>query len=164
MKLIHLPAHTTATTGFTHKVIVNYTDLTGHSTAGTTSVILQIFPDTAAKTFAAGLCVLNCALNLTVPFVTAGGDGDATGLVVTVGDGGVVNRLMTSTELLLAGTEILFKAMGAVTAPYAYAEADTLDAVFTISGGTTPLISDCTAGQVEIYLAMCDLNDLEKVQ
>lgn len=164
MKLIPLPAHTSAKCGFTHKVIVDYTDLTGHATAGTTSVILQIFPDVATKTFPAGLAVLNCAMNLTTAFVAAGGDGDATNLALTVGDGGDVDRLLTSTEVLAAATEVLFKAMGAVTAPYAYVEADTLDAVFTISGGTTPLISDMTAGEVEIYLQLVDLNELELVQ
>jgi hypothetical protein len=42
--------------------------------------------------------------------------------------------------------------------------ADTLDALFTVANGGSPLCSEATSGEVEVYLFVVDLNRLEDVQ
>ena len=159
MKLITLPTHLGAP--FTHKFKFDFTDV--DDGAGATTLTKQVFPDAAIAVtgFDAGLTVLDTALNLTTAFDAT--DAAINSLLAEVGDGGDTDRLLTQTELALDGTEVLFKIMGAVTAPYAYPIADTIDVLFTVAGGASPTLGEINAGAAEIYLALFDLNLLELV-
>lgn len=158
MKLIPLPSETQLRTGFTHKVIIDYLDIV--AMGAVTTLTKQIFPE-GVTTFPAGTAVLRAALNLITAFDFL--DAAIVSLLVEVGDGGDPDRLITSTELAVDGTEILFKVSAAATQPYAYLAADGIDAVFLVAGGASPLLSEATAGKVEIYLELVDLNALEAV-
>lgn len=165
MKFIPLPSDVTAMAGFTHKVVIEYTDLTAAAGAADTTVTLPIVPQdvSTSQTEAnpAGLAVLRTAINLVTPFVAS--DGSVNSLLLEIGDGGDTDRLLTQTEVAVAGTEVLFKVSAATTQPYAYVAADTIDALFTIAGGASPTIDELTSGKVEIYFHLVDLNQLENV-
>lgn len=155
MKLIPLPEQSVALTGFSHKVVLTYADVAalGAAASGT----IAIFP--SANTFAAGMCCQRVALNLKTTFDFS--DAGITSCLVEVGDGGDTDRLCAQTELAVDGTEILFFA--APQTAYAYPVADTIDAKFTVANGGSPLLSETTSGELEIYLMLVDLNDLESL-
>jgi hypothetical protein len=159
MKLIPLPFETTALKGWTHKVIITAADVAalGAATTGT----LQIVPDVAADTNPAGMAVLAAALNLTTAFDAS--DAAINSLTVEIGDGGDTNRFLGPTEIAVDGTEILFEVSRVTTFPYGYTAADGIDAFFTVGGGASPLLNEINSGQVEIYLRLQDLNEMEVV-
>ena len=154
MDLIPLPKETTALTGYTHKVVVDYADVAalGASAAAT----LAIYPGTG--TFPAGTVCDRVALNLVTAFDFS--DAGITSLLVEVGDAGSTARLCAQTQIAVDGTEVLFFAQ---QTSYAYLVADTIDAVFTAANGGSPLLSECTSGKLEIYLGLHDLNNLEVI-
>ena len=156
MKIITLPAMTREQLGFTHKILVTYSDI---AALAADSATLQLFPASGA-TFPAGTVIGKCAINLTTAFNSS--DAAINSLLCKIGDGGDDDRFMTSTELHADGTEILYKIFAGTTAPYAYLDADTVDAVFTVAGGASPLLSETNAGALEIYLQVLTLDDLER--
>ena len=82
------------------------------------------------------------------------------------GDDGSTGRYIDAQQVAVDGTEILYYAGNAVAtplAPYAYIVANAVDALFTVANGGSPLISEVTSGEVEIYLGICNLVDLGKV-
>lgn len=154
MKTIPLPIETVALTGYTHKAILDYTDIAalGASTTGT----IPLFP--IAGTFEAGLTCQRCALNLITAFDFS--DAGINSLLIEIGDGNSTARLCAQTQIAVDGTEILFFASGNT---YAYPIADSIDAKFTCAGGGSPTLAEANAGQIEVYLRLVDLNDLEVV-
>jgi hypothetical protein len=159
MKLIALPD--IGFSPFNWKWKYDFTDV--DDGAGGTTVTKQVFPDGNVGTtaFDAGLAVINTGFNLITAFDAS--DAAVNSLLIEVGDGGDTDRLLTQTETALDGTEVLFKMMGAVTAPFAYVVADTIDALFTVAGGATPTLGEVNAGAAEVYLHLFDLNRLEIV-
>lgn len=136
----------------THKIVLDYADVAalGSGTTGT----IALFPRTS--TFPAGTVVRFAGINLKTAFDAS--DASVNSLLIEVGDGGDTDRLLGQTELAVDNTEILFKAS---TGMYAYAAADTVDALFTVAGGASPTLAEITSGEVEIYLHVTDCNDLE---
>ncbi len=110
------------------------------------------------KTVPAGTLVRRCAMRLVTPFDAS--DASLNSALLEVGDGGDTDRFMPQTQLALDGTEILYFATPNATdsLPYAYLAADGIDAKLTTAGGGA-LVGSLTAGAVEIYLDMVDLND-----
>lgn len=165
MKLIPLPSETRINTGFTHKVIIDYTDLTAAAGASDTTVTLPIIPQDVStaqtETNPIGLAVQRCAMNLITTFDAS--DAALNSVLVEVGDGGDTDRFLDQTELSADGTYITFKHSKVTTFPHAYTAADTIDAKFTVAGGASPLVDELTSGKVEVYLAIVDLNALETV-
>ncbi|MBF8281274.1 MAG: hypothetical protein HW378_189 [Anaerolineales bacterium] len=159
MKLIPLPFETIALRGWTHKAIITAADVAalGAATTGT----LQIVPDVAADTNPAGMAVHRVGLNLTTAFDAS--DAAINSLTIEIGDGGDTNRFLGPTEIAVDGTEILFEVSRLSTYPYAYTTADGIDAFFTVAGGASPLLNEINAGQVELYLELENLNEMEVV-
>lgn len=155
MQLIRLAPTDRRYHNATHKVIFDSTDIVAMGAVATLTT--AIFPVTG--TFNAGQRVMFTAINLVTPFTFS--DGTMNSLTVVVGDGNSTTRLLDSTQLAALGAYVLFKAAAVTTQPYAYPIADTVDAVFTCAGGGAPLFNKCTAGKVEIYLWVDDLNLLE---
>jgi hypothetical protein len=155
MELTKLSYEEQIASGFTHRVKVVAADLTDTDTAQT----LQLFPQTSGKTLPAGTVVWRAGLRLATAF-DASGDAAIDSLTVIVGDGSDDNRLIASTQLAVDGTEILYAvtANAVDTLPYAYLAADTIDAIFTCSGGASPTLAEIDSGEVYIYLALADLN------
>lgn len=127
-------------TGFTHKIILAYTDFTSEAT----TVAFEIFPKltSSTPTFPAGTTVLACAARVSTAFVFAAGT-----LVFTLGDGGDTARYIASVTLKTAAwiSGVQSKM------PYVYNAADTIDIVATAGAGDLPTI---TAGELIIFLRL----------
>lgn len=140
-----LPVEQSATTGFTHVARIKYTDLT--DTADTAKT-LELF------NVGAGKIVRRAAHKVITEF-----DGGATSaLNMTVGDGGDVDRFIgngtTTVELHADDTvDTYSEDSGQGTVPYEYTSSDTVDAVFTSTGGN---LSVLTQGEVEVYIQIVD--------
>lgn len=150
MKVITLPLETRAATGFTHKVVITYADLT--DTADVTKSI-AILP--ASGTWRAGTVIKDCAIRLKTAF-----DGGATSaMTLQVGETDT-DRYLPATQVHVDSTEILYFQTANVTdtLPYATLAADTIDALFTATGAN---LTALTTGEVHIYLAVYNLQDLD---
>lgn len=148
-KLIPLPFETIALRGWTHKLIVDYTDVATWTSGTAQAVVPQNALGVATKTFPAGYRVKNCACQVKTAFVFAPGT-----LVFTFGDDGNVARLIASLDLKTAAWQ-----EGVIANyPVLYNAANTLDLIVTAGAGA---LTSVTAGLLEIYLEMEDLNDQE---
>lgn len=148
-----------ANSGFTHKLTIPYTDLTG--TAGTAKTI-------ALMTLAAGQFVAGGAFYMSTTYT----DGAATlsSLTLKIGldfaSGSPTadddDCLLEATELEATGTEIIAKDFNGASfatkrTGEACCEAATMNAIFTSTGAN---LSTLTAGSVTIFLKVVDLTKL----
>jgi hypothetical protein len=140
----------------THRVTLDYNDVLalGASATGTVAII------PSSGTFAIGTRARFAGMSLPTAFDFS--DSAINSLLVEIGDGGDTDRLLTQTEIAADGSYVTDKLMGAVTAPYAYVAADTIDAKFTAAGGASPTLAECTSGEVEIYLFVEDGRKLRR--
>ena len=148
MKVYELPAETKAATGYTHKVIITHDDLTT-ATANTAQTIELL-------SVAAGDVVNTAAVKVVTAFSDASDTAYNTTTLI-VGDDGTTNRYVTSQELNVNGTEVLYKA-ATNTAPHAYTAANTVDAVFGSMAAKS--LSDIDAGEVHVFLGVNKLLSL----
>ena len=148
MKVYELPAETKAATGYTHKVIITHEDLTT-ATANTAQTIELL-------SVAAGDVVNTAAVKVVTAFSDASDTAYNTTTLI-VGDDGTTNRFVTSQELNVNGTEVLYKA-ATNTAPHAYTAANTVDAVFGSMAAKS--LSDIDAGEVHVFLGVNKLLSL----
>lgn len=170
MKIVPLPFETAALTGWTHKVILTYADLT----SATGSQTFTIFPDgTVDGYYSSGLPIQDSTLNqLPAGFqveksqmrlVTVFTGGTISAATLTVGDKANAARYIAaaSTDLFTAiGTNTKDNVASATT--YAFASSDVtannaqLTATIATTGGN---VNTATQGQVEILLALADPNE-----
>lgn len=148
MKTYELPAETKAATGYTHKVILDHTDLTNAST--NTAQTIELL------SVAAGDVVHSAAVKVVTHFEnTADTAFNSTTLIV--GDDGSTNRFVTSTQVNdNDGSKVTYKAH-TNTAPHAYTAANTVDAVVTPAAGNLAALN---AGEVHIFLGVNKLTSL----
>lgn len=158
MKFIPLPPESRWFGKATHKAILTYADLASNASATKT---VAIAPGGTA-TLPAGTVVQVVGVNLITPFDFS--DAAINSCAITIGDGGSNNRFCVSTELAADGSYVSYFAPCAATAPYAYLVADTVDTFWTVSGGGSATTEEATSGEVEIYLWVVDLNDLERAK
>lgn len=158
MKLIQLSPTDARYQLATHKVVLTYADVAalGASATGTIAII------PTSGTFAAGTTARFAGLQLITAFDFS--DTGITSLLIEIGDGGDTDRLLTQTEIAVDGTEVLYKVEGAVTQPYSYLVADTIDAKFTAANGGTPTLAEATSGEVHIYLHVTDPTIMTRVK
>jgi len=145
MKIIPLTCQERSRHLATHKVIVDYTDLTDADSAQT----IQLLPY-GSGTVPAGTTVRFAGMKLNTTFDFS--DTSVNSLAVTVGDGDDADRFLTSTELAADGSYVSNKTTAASSQPHTYDAADGIDAVFTASGGGSPTVAEATSGEVEFYL------------
>ena len=146
-------------TGFTHLCRVPYTVLVTVG-AGTTTANIAILD------VAVGDSVADCAYNLTTAFDAS--DASINSLTLIVGDDGDTDRFMpvTTPQLAVDGTEILYfhslagGAPATSTMPFAYTTANTVDALFAVAGGASPTMAELTSGSVDILLKVVNLSKL----
>ena len=148
MKTYELPAETKAATGYTHKVIITHSDLT--EAAANTAQTIELLD------VAAGDVVHTAAVKLVTAFSDAS-DTAFNSTTLIVGDDGSTNRFVTSQELNVNGSEVLYKA-ATNTAPHAYTAANTVDAVFGSMAAKS--LSDIDTGEVHIFLGVNKLTSL----
>jgi hypothetical protein len=155
MRIIPLSSEARLTHNATHKVIVTYADVValGASATGT----LALLP--ASGTFPAGTAVAYRGFNLTTAFDFS--DASINSLAITVGDGGSANRFQASTQIAVDGTEIFYGVPAALSQPYPYEAADTVDCFFTAAGGGSPTLAEATSGQIEFYFHIQTQDELE---
>jgi len=136
-------------TGFSHKVIITQPDLT---TAGTAQNI-------TLASLSEGQFVTRTGYKLITDFASANG----TGLTVSIGNGSSNTAYQAAKELQATEVDYWFSQLN--TAPPTGAadqvgETETVFARFTTSGGTSPLLTEYTAGEVHIFLGVCDVKKL----
>jgi hypothetical protein len=147
MKVFELPAETKAATGFTHKAVVVASDFT--SATNTQTLSLLAVP--------AGSVISNAAHKLVTPLVSS--DATLVSAAYTLGNTASATSIMSSTESLgVHASDVSFKAM-TVTAPVAItAASQSVVAAFTATADKA--LNTVTAGEIHVYLAVADLNDL----
>lgn len=133
---------------FTHKITVDYT-----AVAVMTSGTLQaLYPGntlgSATVTVPAGTRVSACAVEVTTAFTFSPGT-----LVMIIGDDGAADRYFASTTIKTAA----WTENTPTTKPYTYGAANTIDIIITAGAGA---LTSATAGSLDIYLAIEDLNKL----
>lgn len=145
MKVFELPIETKASTGYTHKVIIERADFT--SAGNTQTMNLLSAP--------AGTVIRSVAAKTVTPLVSS--DATLTSLAFTLGNTASAASLMSSTEAI-SGSSVAFKAMTA-TAPVAItAASQSIVAAFTATAAK--VISTVTAGEIHLYLTVFDLNKI----
>lgn len=147
MKTFELPIETKASTGFTHKVIIEKGDFTSATNTQTLSLL----------SVPAGSVISNAAHKLVTPLVSS--DATLVSAAYTLGNTASATSLMSSTETLgVHASEVFFKAL-TVNAPVAItAASQSVVAAFTATADKA--LNTVTAGEIHVYLAVADLNDL----
>jgi hypothetical protein len=130
----------------THKLIIDAADIAALGAA--TTGVIALVPTTG--TFPAGTTFRFAGLHLVTAFDFS--DTGITSLLVEVGiTGGDTDKYLTSTQIAVDGTEVIYKVEGAVTQPDSENTADSVDALFTVANGGSPLLSECTVGELHLY-------------
>jgi hypothetical protein len=132
--------------GFTHKFKVLYTDVDeGGGSSDTVTVTLGDTPT--------DFIITKALVNVSTAFAGTGA------MALEVGTDGDPNNFISSTTVLTAGPIIVGAGAAVKTLAGSFAAAsDVLSAVFTNSSSGSP--SALSAGELDIYLAMHDVNDL----
>mgnify|MGYP003654526623 FL=1 len=132
--------------GFTHKFKVLYTDVDeGGGSSDTVTVTLGNTPT--------DFIITKALVNVSTAYAGTGA------IAVEVGTDGDPNNFISSTSVLTAGPIIVGAGAAVKTLAGSFAAAsDVLSAVFTNSSSGSP--SALSAGELDIYLAMHDVNDL----
>ena len=132
--------------GFTHKFKVLYTDVDeGGGSSDTVTVTLGNTPT--------DFIITKALVNVSTAYAGTGA------MAIEVGTDGDPNNFIDATTVLTAGPIIVGAGAAVKTLAGSFAAAsDVLSAVFTNSSSGSP--SALRAGELDIYLAMHDVNDL----
>jgi hypothetical protein len=142
----------------THKVIVAAADVAALATDSDT---LDVFP--TSGDFPAGTQIAFRGANLLTAFDFS--DASIDSLTLQVGDTLSTNRFLDATQLAADGTEVIYGVPASVAQPFPYEPVgNRVRLTISCSGGASPLLSECTAGKVEIYFAVSSAEDLEVVK
>ena len=132
--------------GFTHKWKVLFTDVDEGS--GSSDTVTVALGDTPAD-----FVISKAMINVSTAFAGTGG------LSIKVGTGDDDDNFITATSVLAAGPIISAAGSAPATLTGSFAAAsNALQAKFTNSSSGSP--SALTAGELDIYLAMHDANDV----
>ena len=132
--------------GFTHKFKILYTDIDEGS--GSSDTVTVSLGDTPTD-----FIVTKALINVTTAFAGTGA------MTVQIGTDGDPNNYITATSILAVGPTIAGAGAAPVTLAGSFAAAsDALEALFTNSSSGAP--EDLSAGELDIYLAVHNANDL----
>jgi hypothetical protein len=153
MKVYELPNETKAAFGYTHKVILDHTDLTDTDAAQTINLIPVV----------AGTAVKSAATRLVSVFDSS----DAATITTTVEIGHNEatpdpNAFITSQELNPSGTEV-FYTVNPSTTPFVFTEGTAaspkyVQAAFACTSGDS--LADHNVGELEVFLEIVNVNAL----
>jgi hypothetical protein len=154
MTTLKLSNEEAAISGFTHKAVISYTDLTALGAVASGAV--AILPYTA------GTLIRAAAFKLATAF-----DGGATSaLTIDVGHNGATtdddDSLINGIEVHADATEILYQdgngaAFATLRTGYAALDAGNIEATFAATGGNLNVL---TTGEIHIYLGVVDLTKI----
>ncbi len=149
MQIIALSNEERLSTGLSHKVVITHEDLTDTDTT----------QDLTLASLTEGQFVTRSAYKLITDFASANG----TGLTVSIGNGSSATAYQAAKELQATEVDYWFSQLN--TAPPSGAadqvgETETISARFTTSGGTSPTLAEYTAGEVHIFIGVCDVKKL----
>jgi hypothetical protein len=147
MKVFELPIETKAATGYTHKAIVDHTDLT--ETTAATSQTLTIM------SLVAGDVVRAAAFKVVTSFADAADSANNTTTMTLNGAGGEV---VSSTQANANGTPVLYKAH-TFTAPRTATAASTVQLVAGAPASTKTLAA-LTAGELHVFFSVNKLANI----
>lgn len=150
MQIIPLTLNESGFGGFTHKMVLTYSDIAA-LTSGSAASIYPGF--NGSTTFPAGLYVKDAAINVVTAFAYSGANNGT--LTLAVGDGSSSTAFINTTSLKTAGFTASFNA----TKPQLYSVADTIDIVATAA---TQAITALTAGEVHVYMELCAMDKLDR--
>lgn len=136
--------------GFTHRCRITADDLTTAATNTAQALTLPTIP--------AGFIISRALAVLVTPFQDAS-DAAYNTTTFTLGDAGSANRLITSQELNLNGTEITIPAFG--NTAYEYTADTALLATFGSQSGKS--LSNIDVGELDIYVQIFDTKLLSRL-
>lgn len=158
MTLTTLSNNERAGSEFSHKVTLDYTDFTTSAGAAATTVLIPIL------TVPIGHAVMGCATRVNTAFTHSD---TSTTCAIVAGYGGATANFLASQVVggdggASASGYAKYKVTANVTdtIPYAFVAADAVDVIFTCASGTTSLVDDTTAGNLDIFLKVVDLADM----
>lgn len=167
MRIIPLPGETQRALGFTHKAIINYSDLTAAATTQTIQLHPNLTPadeqnaNPTTDYLPLGVCLGPVAINLVTPFT----GGSISAMTVAIGDPSSNNRYLSAADVFTAlATNTAATKIGTVF--YTYNTSDVgnnygaLQILFT---STSDNVKSATAGQLEVYFTRRDLYRLTQV-
>jgi hypothetical protein len=134
--------------GFTHQVILDFTGVALMTSGSAQAIFPGNALGAATVTLPAGTRVERCAVNVATAFTFAPGT-----LVAVVGDGSDTDRYFASTDIKTAA----WTENAGTTKPFISTAADTIDIIVTAGAGA---LTSVTAGSLEIYFSLSDLNGL----
>lgn len=149
MDLIPLSNEERLSTGLSHKIVIRKADLT----AAAASQSLNL------PTLAVGQFITRVCFRLVTAFVSANG----TALGLELGNASGAAAYMVSKNVQTAGGFTNWFSQIVTTPPTGAAFNATAEvplAKFTTTGGTTPLLTDYTAGEVHVFLGITDVAKL----
>ena len=148
MKTFELPAETKAATGYTHKVVLDHTDLTtaADNTAQTITLI----------TLPADSIVTDAATHLVTSFQLTGTTAYNSNTIV-VGVSGTTDQLIASQQINTNGTPVTTRRFNSNT-PVAYTASTPI--IATVASMDSYDLLELNAGEIHIFLAVNDLNKL----
>ncbi len=144
-----VPLSTTeaAQTGWTHKIVLDYEDITTAAGAADTNVTFRIFPRTSGALDTNSI-VKDAAWVLRAPFKT-GGAAENTSIQFRVGDAGSNNRYAVQGNV--GPTNTLWGSVG--TTAYLYdTSTNYLTATFLGTNASSTVLDSLTQGRVDVYI------------
>ena len=150
-KIVSLTALEAASSGFTHKVTVDYADVA----ALTSATAYSVYPAFNSSSTQANLLVKDVAVYVETAFNAFQSDGTtAVTLAITVGDASTANAYIASTSIKTAG----WIAGAQTTNKIPASDIIKFTPTFGASGDPTKT----TAGKMHIFLQLTDGDDLKK--
>ena len=146
MKTFELPAETKAATGYTHKVVLDHTDMTtaADNTAQTITLI----------TLPADTIVKDAATHLVTSFQLTGTTAYNSN-TIQVGVSGTTDQLIASQQINTNGTPVTSRRFNADN-PIGYTASTPI--IATVASMASYDLLELNAGEIHIFLSVVDLN------
>lgn len=148
MKVFELPYETKAATGYTHKIVLDHTDLTT-ATDNTAQTITLI-------TLPADTIVKDAATHLVTSFQLTGTTAYNSN-TIQVGVSGTTDQLIASQQINTNGTPVTSRRFAADN-PIGYTASTPI--IATVASMASYDLLELNAGEIHIFLAVVDLNKI----
>jgi hypothetical protein len=148
MQAFELPAETKAATGYTHKVVIDHTDLTNGTDAASQTITLITLPADSIVTDAATHLVTSFQLTGTSAYNSN---------TIQIGVSGTTDQLIASQQINTNGTPVTSRRFNSNT-PVGYTASTPI--IATVASMASYDLLELNAGEIHVFLAVNDLNKL----